>query len=89
MRGRKLVNLLWKKKRNFVKKSYEITKTCNQQVVLVIHDPKYNRITFFQSQPDEFNMEKLVEMQKHAVKMQTTPLEFSDAENSDSEKGDM
>lgn len=57
--------------------------------MLVIHDPKYNRITFFQSQPDEFNMEKLVEMQKHAVKMQTTPLEFSDAENSDSEKGDM
>lgn len=56
--------------------------------MVLIHDPKYNRITSFLSSPDEFNINKLVEMQMQACKMTTKPVEFPDAENSDSEKDD-
>jgi hypothetical protein len=61
-RGRKKTNVLWKKKKNLVNKSSECAIYCKQHVMVLIHDPKYNRITSFQSAPDDFNIEKLVEM---------------------------
>lgn len=52
--------------------------------MILVHDPKYNRVTSFQSNPSDFNMKKLIELQAKATKLTSKPCEFP-GNDSDSE----
>ena len=46
---RKRINALWKRKKGLIKKSYFLSRTCAQNVMLAIYDPKLKRLTQFQT----------------------------------------
>ena len=60
-RGRKKINQLWKRKKSLIKKSLLLSQICEQQVIMVVHDLKFGRVTHFTSSPD-FGLKELIQM---------------------------
>ena len=72
---RQLINAKSKRKRNLVKKAIELSQMCEVEVLLLVKDNSYNRVTIYESgatQADRFTVDKAFQHIKNIENMEVS-----------------
>ena len=51
-RGRKMINQLWRRKRNIFKNALKMAKDCDREIYICVQDKKFGGLTEFSSNKD-------------------------------------